>query len=100
MTSRNDPSGSGTMRTTEPPSDVWQVVPAARPSAVAFALHDAKNMLGVVVANVEYLSSQLAEAGAPPAVADRLEHARASARRLSERLRHLLASLRAPDGPG
>lgn len=76
------------------PSSVFSIEPAIPPGAAAFALHDAKNMLGVVTANVEYLGSELSEAAVSPGVVDALDDLRASASRLGELLREALVALR------
>jgi two-component system sensor histidine kinase ChvG len=74
-------------------SSVWEIEVPVAPGAAAFALHDAKNMLGVVSANVEYLGAELGDSPAP-GVASAIEDLRASAQRLGELLREALVGLR------
>lgn len=68
------------------------IEPAGSPNAAVFALHDAKNMLGVLTANVDYLSAELGAADA--GVAGALEDLRVSTSRLAELLRAALGALR------
>jgi two-component system sensor histidine kinase CreC len=76
-------------------SDVWPTRPSLtpEPSPVAFALHDAKNMMCVLLANLEVLGRSLGDTplpeGAPEALADISE----SAERLSGLLREALNDL-------
>lgn len=80
-------------------SSVWEIEVPVAPGAAAFALHDAKNMLGVVSANVEYLGVELAGAAITPGVASAIEDLRASTIRLSELLREALVGLRGANEP-
>ncbi len=77
----------------ERPSSVWEIEVPVAPGAAAFALHDAKNMLGVLTANVEYLGAELGDSPVS-GVASALEDLRASAQRLGELLREALVGLR------
>ncbi len=72
--------------------------PHATPPAAAFALHDAKNMLGVLVANVEYLAALVADAGGPPDAQAALQDLQANAGRLAATLRSALVALRGSHG--
>jgi signal transduction histidine kinase len=70
------------------------------PRTAVFAIHDAKNMLGVVTANVEYLGAVLADSVTPPGVASALNDLRESSDRLAELLREALGALRGrPERP-
>ncbi len=74
-------------------SDVWTLprAPHPEPSATAFAIHDAKNMVGVLSANVEVLQRALLGMTLPVGAAGALEDIGESARRLGVLLREALA---------
>jgi signal transduction histidine kinase len=76
-------------------SDVWHVrLPdPPEPGAVSFAVHDAKNMMGVLAANLEVLTGALAGMDLPARATDALGDMSESARRLSALLREALAGL-------
>ena len=76
-------------------SDVWSVRPSLRPrpSPAAFAVHDAKNMLGVLLANVEVLKRTVAAEALPAGARDALADIDESSRRLSGLLREALSGL-------
>jgi two-component system clock-associated histidine kinase SasA len=78
-----------------PKSNVWPVRPSLRPepSQAAFALHDAKNMMGVIAANLEVLESALAETKLPAIAKEALADIDESARRMSGLLREALCGL-------
>ena len=80
-------------------SSVWEIEVPVAPGAVAFALHDAKNMVGVVSATVDYLNVELSTASIPFGIASALEDLRASASRLSDLLREALVGLRGATEP-
>jgi signal transduction histidine kinase len=84
----------GTTQEDERFSSVWAVERPASPGEAVFALHDAKNMLGVLQANIDYVTSELTSASPP--VADALSDLRESAERLGELLREALEALRGP----
>jgi two-component system OmpR family sensor kinase len=75
---------------------VYAVESVASPSAAAFALHDAKNMLGVVSANVDYLDQEIAGGERTPAIDAALADLRESADRLGDLLREAIVALRGP----
>ncbi|HEY4015490.1 MAG TPA: HAMP domain-containing sensor histidine kinase [Polyangiaceae bacterium] len=74
-------------------SDVWSLPRSIHPepTPAAFALHDAKNMMGVLSANLEVLSRKLVGVHLPSGAADALEDIGESARRLGVLLRDALA---------
>jgi K+-sensing histidine kinase KdpD len=76
-------------------SAVWPVRPSSRPgpTAAAFAIHDAKNMAGVLAANIEVLDRELEHVRLPEMAADALADIAESARRLTGLLREALAGL-------
>jgi signal transduction histidine kinase len=76
-------------------SDVWTVPRSVRPEPTpsAFAIHDAKNMMGVLLANLEVLNRALMGVPLPDGAADALDDIGESARRLSLLLREALAGL-------
>jgi two-component system, OmpR family, sensor histidine kinase CreC len=78
-----------------PTSTVYPVRPSFRPepSPIAFAIHDAKNMLGVLSANLEVLTTELAGMPLSPMATDALGDMGESADRLSGLLREALAGL-------
>jgi signal transduction histidine kinase len=80
-------------------SDVWSVRPSLRPrpGPAEFAIHDAKNMLGVLSANVEVLRRALACGALPAGVQEALGDIDESARRLSGLLREALSGLQGHD---
>jgi len=78
-----------------PCSDVWPIRPSVRPepSPVAYAIHDAKNMLGVLSANLEVLKRALRTMPLPRGAADALGDIDESAQRLNGLLREALSGL-------
>jgi signal transduction histidine kinase len=76
-------------------SDVWAVPRSVRPepTPTAFALHDAKNMMGVLLANLQVLSRALTGVSLPDAAADALDDIGESSQRLTMLLREALAGL-------
>src|SRR5579864_6960103 len=80
-------------------SDVWSVRPSLRPrpSPAAFAIHDAKNMLGVLSANVEVLRRALVGGFLPNGAREALGDIDESSRRLSGLLREALSVLQGHD---
>jgi signal transduction histidine kinase len=74
-------------------SDVWTLPRSLHPepTPAAFALHDAKNMLGVLSANLEVLSRKLAGMRLPNDASDALEDIGESARRLGVLLHDALS---------
>jgi len=76
-------------------SDVWPVRPSLRPepSPIAFAIHDAKNMMGVLSANLDVLRGALRNMPLPRGAADALDDIDESSRRLNGLLREALAGL-------
>lgn len=77
-------------------SAVWPVRPSSfpEPSQVAFAIHDAKNMAGVLSANVEVLNRELARLRLSSTAADALADIAESVRRLTVLLREALDGAR------
>jgi signal transduction histidine kinase len=75
-------------------SDIWRIEATVAPRDIAFTIHDAKNMLGVISANVAYLaeSIELTETGSGAGAA--LDDLRAATERASALLREALDSLR------
>jgi signal transduction histidine kinase len=76
-------------------SDVWPVqarVPA-EPSPIAYAIHDAKNMMGVLSANLDVLKKALRNMPVPRVAAEALEDIDESSRRLNGLLREALVGL-------
>jgi signal transduction histidine kinase len=78
-----------------PCSAVWPIRPSVRPepSPVAYAIHDAKNMLGVLSANLEVLHRALRSMPLPRSAADALGDIDESAERLNGLLREALSGL-------
>jgi signal transduction histidine kinase len=76
-------------------SDVWpvQLLPRPEPSPVAYAIHDAKNMLGVLSANLDVLRMALRTMPLPRNAADALVDIDESTQRLNRLLRGALAGL-------
>jgi len=76
-------------------SDVWPLRPSVRPppSSIAFAIHDAKNMLAVLSANVEVLRDALSDQILPSGAEEVLADIDVASRRLSGLLREALADL-------
>ena len=76
-------------------SDVWPLRPSVRPqpSPIAFVIHDAKNMLAVLSANVEVLRDALADQILPIGAEEVLADIDESSRRLASLLRGALADL-------
>jgi len=79
----------------EPQSQVWQVRPSLRPepSQAAFAIHDAKNMMGVILANLEFLKSVTSDKLLPASAREALADIDESAQRMSVLLREALSGL-------
>jgi signal transduction histidine kinase len=79
----------------QPPSNVWQVRPSLRPepSQAAFAIHDAKNMLGVILANLDVIKSVLSEAQVPAVANEALADVDEAAQRMAGLLREALSGL-------
>jgi signal transduction histidine kinase len=82
-------------------SDVWTLPHSIRPepTPTAFAIHDAKNMMGVLAANLEVLSRALVGVSLPPRAADALEDIGESSRRLGVLLREALVGLQGHTPP-
>jgi signal transduction histidine kinase len=78
-----------------PKSDVWVVRPSLGPppSPAAFAIHDAKNMIGILTANIEVLKRALQGMALPTVAAEAFEDIDESAGRLSGLLREALSGL-------
>lgn len=78
-----------------PRSNVWPVRPSLRPepSQAAFAIHDAKNMMGVILANLEVIKSVLTDASVPPVAKEALADIDESAQRMTGLLREALSGL-------
>jgi two-component system sensor histidine kinase CreC len=76
-------------------SDVWTVPRSVRPepTPTAFALHDAKNMMGVLLANLQVLNRALVGVSLPDGAADALDDIGESSQRLTMLLREALAGL-------
>jgi signal transduction histidine kinase len=74
-------------------SDVWPVQPSLEPSPIAYAIHDAKNMMGVLAANLDVLRRALRTMPLPRNAADALEDIDESSRRLNGLLREALSGL-------
>jgi signal transduction histidine kinase len=76
-------------------SDVWPVQPLPRPepTPAAYAIHDAKNMVGVLSANLEVLRRALEEHPLPGGANDALADIQEAARRLGGLLREALSGL-------
>jgi signal transduction histidine kinase len=88
------PGDPGSKREESPVrSDVWSLPRSLHPepTPAAFALHDAKNMMGVLSANLEVLGRKLGGVRLPEGAADALEDIGESARRLGVLLRDALA---------
>ena len=82
-------------------SEVWALprsVPP-EPTPTAFAVHDAKNMMGVLSANLEVLSRALSGVPLPPVATDALDDIRESSRRLGILLCEALSGLQGPPLP-
>jgi two-component system sensor histidine kinase KdpD len=90
-TPANGPNGHGDGTR----SDVWPVRPSERPqpSPVAFAIHDAKNMMGVLSANMEVLRMSLATLPLSGRAVDAVLDIEESVRRLNALLREALSGL-------
>ncbi len=78
----------------EATSDVWPVDPGAAPRDAAFAIHDAKNMLAVISANVEYVVDALGPSSDLPGVPSAIEDLRTATSRAALLLRDALLALR------
>jgi signal transduction histidine kinase len=89
-------AGSANSDQVVPGSDVWPVRPSVppEPSATAYAIHDAKNMVGVLSANIDVLTRALRTMPLPKNAADALEDIDESTRRLGGLLREALSGLR------
>ncbi len=74
---------------------MWPIRPSLRPepSPIAYAIHDAKNMVGVLSANLDVLRRALRNMPLPRGAADALEDIDESSRRLNGLLREALAGL-------
>jgi K+-sensing histidine kinase KdpD len=89
-------SGNGDLGDEEwPRSDVWVVRPSLGPppSPAAFAIHDAKNMIGILSANIEVVKRALHGLALPEVAADAFKDIDESASRLSGLLREALSGL-------
>ena len=78
----------------EATSDVWPVDATAAPRDAAFAIHDAKNMLAVIAANVEYVVDALGGASTLPGVPSAIDDLRTATSRAALLLRDALLTLR------
>jgi signal transduction histidine kinase len=78
----------------EATSDVWPVDATAAPRDAAFAIHDAKNMLAVISANVEFVVDSLGPAADAPGMPSAIEDLRTATSRAAMLLRDALLTLR------
>jgi K+-sensing histidine kinase KdpD len=92
----HDASGKSDLGDEEwPRSDVWVVRPSLGPppSPAAFAIHDAKNMIAILTANIEVLKRALHGMPLPEVAAGAFNDIDESAQRLSGLLREALSGL-------
>ncbi|HZU82537.1 MAG TPA: HAMP domain-containing sensor histidine kinase [Polyangiaceae bacterium] len=82
-------------------SDVWAVRSpvGGDPGPVAFAVHDAKNMVGVLAANVDVLRRALGDARLPTAAVQALADIEEAAFRLNGLVREALVGLQGREAP-
>jgi signal transduction histidine kinase len=78
----------------EATSDVWPVDATVAPRDAAFAIHDAKNMLAVVAANVEFVVDALGPSSTLPGVSSAIDDLRMATSRAAMLLRDALLTLR------
>jgi signal transduction histidine kinase len=78
----------------EATSDIWPVDATVAPRDAAFAIHDAKNMLAVVAANVEFVVDALGPSSTLPGVSSAIDDLRMATSRAALLLRDALLSLR------
>jgi signal transduction histidine kinase len=75
-------------------SDIWPVDATVAPRDAAFAIHDAKNMLAVVAANVEFVVDALGPSSTLPGVSSAIDDLRMATSRAATLLRDALLTLR------
>lgn len=75
-------------------SDVWPIDATVAPRDAAFAIHDAKNMLAVIAANVEFVVDTLGASSTLPGVPSAIEDLRTATARAAMLLRDALLSMR------
>lgn len=78
----------------EATSDVWPVDATVAPRDAAFSIHDAKNMLAVVAANVEFVVDTLGPSSTLPGVSSAIDDLRMATARAAMLLRDALLTLR------